>query len=221
MATGDQNDFLNRLLAVVPPWYGDPTTDPILMGLLTGYAELGSVIYQQYAYSKLQTRIKTATDIFNDLISADFFGVNLPRGLGEADPQFKQRILNNMFGPVPTRQGMYNVIYNLTGRVPRIIEPWRPLDCGAYSTACAGYGVAGAWGSTLVPYQAFIDVYRANVSTVPGVTGYTDPIGGYGVGYIAYCNVEQMNDQVIDAQILTTINATKVYGTVVWVRLNN
>lgn len=221
MATGDKQDFLNRLIAIMPPWYGDPTTDPILSGLLTGYAELGAIIYSQYAYSANQTRIKTASDIFLDLISADFFGVQLPRGNGEADIQYRQRLLNNLLSIKGTRQGMYNAILNLTGRIPKIIEPWRPADCGAYNTAYCGYGVAGAWGSTQVPYQAFIDVYRANISTVPGVTGYTDPAGGYGVGYIAYTSTEQMNDQVVDSQIFTTINNTKCFGTIVWVRLNN
>lgn len=221
MATGDKDDFLNRLQVVLPPWFGDTTIDPIIKGVLEGYAELGSIIYSQYAYSQDQTRIRTATDMFLDLISQDYFGVMLPRGTGEADPQYLQRILNNLLSEKATRRGMRNVIYNITGREPRIIEPRRPYDCGAYSVACAGYGVAGAWGSNEIPFNGFIDVYRANTSTVPGVTGYTDSIGGYGVGYCAYASLDEMSNQVLDASIYAAINDTKVEGTQVWVRLNN
>jgi hypothetical protein len=221
MAIGDRDDILNRLLAVIPPWFGDSNTREIILGLLTGYAELGSEIYNQYLYAKDQTRIRTATDMFLDLFSQDYFGVMLPRGDGESDTQYRQRILDNLLREKATRRGMNNAIINITGRTPRIIEPRRPYDCGGYSTACAGYSVGGAYGSVLTPYQAFIDVYRPNLSTVPGVTGYNDTVGGYGHGYIAYSGLDQLNNQVFDNAILQTINDTKVYGTKVWVRLNN
>src|SRR5690348_15497588 len=109
MATGDENDVLNRIDTLLPPWYGNQET-PVTDGILAAFAKAGSIIYGQYAYSVLQTRIKTATDVFLDLISTDFFGTSLPRLPNESDAQFRNRILINLIRIRGTRYAVTKVL---------------------------------------------------------------------------------------------------------------
>src|SRR3984957_19084211 len=96
MATGDQNDMLARIKALLPNgWFRGLT--PVLDALLSGYAWSLSFIYQLIQYAQLQTRIATATDGFLDLISFDFFGGSLPRKSQEYDAPFRSRILAQLF----------------------------------------------------------------------------------------------------------------------------
>jgi hypothetical protein len=75
--TGDQTDILGRIKALLPfRWF--PDTTPVLDALLSGIAWSLALIYSLIQYAKNQTRIATASDGFLDLISYDFFGINLP-----------------------------------------------------------------------------------------------------------------------------------------------
>lgn len=222
MATGDQNDILNRLLAVMPPWFGDPSSDPILNGVLIGYAQLGGAKYSDYLYTLLQTRINTATDTFLDLIAFDFFGVNLARGNGETDMSFRNRILGNLFPEYATRPGMSHTLQVLTGRTPNLFEPRRPADCGGLSTGGVGWGVAGGWGNLEIPYNGLVNAFRPLGTGTPGVDGYNNGAGGYSTtSYFAYTNISQVTQQVTDAQIYAAADAAKVAGTEVWVRISS
>ena len=79
--TGDQQDMLARLRAVLPTrWF--PDSAPVLDGLLSGLASGWSWVYQQLQYVKAQTRIATATDIWLDIIADDYFGSSLARRTG-------------------------------------------------------------------------------------------------------------------------------------------
>src|SRR5580698_3442021 len=155
MATGDANDMLGRIKSLLPArWFPDST--PVLDALLSGAAWALSLIYGLIQYAQLQTRIATATDGFLDLISFDFFGTNLPRRAQEADTPFRARILATLLREKVTRNGMIAALVNLTGRTPFIFEPARPADTGAYSVSTSGYGVAGGYGSLMLPAQFFI-----------------------------------------------------------------
>ena len=80
--TGDQQDMLARLRAVLPTrWF--PDSAPVLDGLLSGLASGWSWAYQQLQYVKAQTRIATATDVWLDIIAHDFFGNRLVRRTGQ------------------------------------------------------------------------------------------------------------------------------------------
>ncbi|MGZ5029017.1 MAG: phage head spike fiber domain-containing protein [Methylobacter sp.] len=133
--TGDQSDISKRIKALIPPWLGDVT--PYLDSLIQGMAYTGSFVYSLIAYAKLQTRIKTATDGWLDMISADFFGSALPRQANQSDTSFRNRIIINLFRERATRAGIVKVLQDLTGRTPVIFEPLRPLDTGAYGAAVA------------------------------------------------------------------------------------
>jgi hypothetical protein len=225
MAKGDENDFIARLTALLPPWFGNNGA-PIFEGILAGYAKLGQIVYTQYAYAKLQTRIKTATGDFLDLISADFFGSSLPRNINENDASFLARILANLLSEKATRNGMQKALFNLTGRQPRLFEPRRPADMGGYSGAGSpyggvGYGVAGGWGNPLCPLQALIDAYLPLGTGIPGVDGYNSGAGGWSTpSYFAYISLTQTTNPVTDQNIYDKVNAVKVYGTRCWVRIS-
>ena len=94
MATGDQSDILRRLKSTLPRWFGDSTT--ILDALLQGLAWAASFVYSLWAYAKLQTRIKTATDGWLDMIAADFFGSSLLRTANQSDASFRALIIINL-----------------------------------------------------------------------------------------------------------------------------
>src|SRR5947207_74321 len=131
MAVGDQQNMLQRLKALIPAtWFGD--TSPLLDALLNGLAKAASFSYSLILYATLQTRIKTATDGWLDMISADFFGSSLPRKANQSDASFRNRIVINLFRERATRNAVVKVLTDLTGRAPIIIEPQRPADTGAY-----------------------------------------------------------------------------------------
>lgn len=136
MSTGDTADIFSRLKRLLPVgWFGD--NNPVLDAVLWGCATAQAWAYTLYLYAKDQTRIKTATDGWLDLISLDFFGNGLIRYANQADASFRNRILINIFRERTTRPAMEKILFDLTGRAPIIIEPARPADVGAYGAAVA------------------------------------------------------------------------------------
>jgi hypothetical protein len=218
MATGDTTDIKSRLLAVLPPWFGDG--NPILNAVLTMAAQVLAVAYGLYTYAKDQTRIRTATGIWLDIIAVDFFGALLPRGDNEADDDYRQRILANLFRPRATRAAISDVITAVTGQSPIIIEPFSPADCGAYGVGYAGYGSAGAYGSVSLPAQAFVIASRPTQAGISNVAGYGFPQAGYGVGSQSeYATLSMMGAGVADADIYAAIANTKAAGVTIWAQI--
>ena len=233
MATGDQGDILSRLRAYLPSrWFGS-TSDPVplLVAILNGFAFVLSEVYSLYAYAKRQTRIATATGGWLDIISADFFGSALPRNPGESDDSFRARIKSALIQKKVSRQGIAEVIYALTGNYPTIVEPWRPLDTGAYVSGANpfavgvspnyGYNQAGAWGSIICNAQAFITISApANTGGFANVGGYDDSVGGYAVGSeLSYMSLSSWQGGVNTAAIAAAIAAAKAEGTIMWFRV--
>lgn len=135
MATGDQNDITARILATLPPWFS--TTTGTIGALIQGGAASLALVYELLTYAAQQTRIKTATGGWLDMISADFFGGGLLRVSGQPDSSFRARILIAMFRERGTRLALSKMLVDLTGRTPKIFEPARPMDAGAYGAAPA------------------------------------------------------------------------------------
>lgn len=225
MATGDQNDILQRLKGTLPRWFGDST--PILDALLQGLASAGAFVYSLWAYAKLQTRIKTATDGWLDMIAADFFGSSLLRAANQSDASFRARIIINLIRERATRAGLVKVLQDLTGRTPIIFEPQRPADTGAYSAPNSGYGIAGGYGSLLLPCQAFVTAFRPTGSGIPNVAGYGGSAGnpgpgGYGVAsQLEYASMAMIQGAVTDADIYAAVDSVKPAGTTLWTRINS
>lgn len=169
MSVGDNTDMFGRLKNLLPAgWFGD--NNPIRDALLWGYANALAWGYTLYLYAKAQTRIKSATDGWLDLIGLDFFGKNLIRYSNQSDASYKNRILINIFRERTTRHAMEQVLYDLTGRWPIIIEPARPADVGSYGAAVAVSRASTATYFDLNGRLATADVNVARYDTDP-VTG--------------------------------------------------
>jgi hypothetical protein len=223
MATGDKNDFLNRLQSYLPRgWFGDLTQTPVLNGLLSGLASVFASMYALLMYFRLQARIATATDGWLDIISADFLGSTLPRRTNESDTSFRNRIVVNIFRQRTTRAAVIRVLTDLTGRAPTIVEPQRPSDTGAYRIPTSGYGVAGAYGSLLLAYQAFVTAYRPIGTGIPYVAGYGSSPSGYSVASRGeYADLSMVQTAVSDADIYAAIASVLPVATIAWSRISN
>ncbi len=223
MATGDPTDTANRLWALVPPWFGDRANSPIVSGILAGFASGLSWAYGLIQVVKQQTRIATACGPFLDIIAYDFLGLTLVRAPNQSDTSFRARILAQIIRPRATRASLVQVLATLTGRVPVIFEPTRPVDTGAYGVAAAsGYGVAGGYGSLLLPGQAFVTAYRPVGAGIPTVAGYGVSTGAYGTASRSqYGSLAMIQATVVDADIYAAIDSVKPAGVTVWTKLSN
>lgn len=187
MATGDQDDFISRLLRLLPSgWF--PSDAPRLKAVLQGAAASLSAAFAMFSFVKVQTRIQTASGSFLDLISEGYFGGNLPRLQYESDSAYAGRIEYNLIAPRGTHDGMMQMLHQLTGNTAVIFQPNLAGDClclasrsapnvagaGAQIDSIAGSGYqppwasfgsstatgrpSSAWGTLLMPCQVFIIV---------------------------------------------------------------
>jgi hypothetical protein len=222
MATvGSQADFVTRLRSLLPNgWFADDA--PVLNAVLNGAAYCLALLYGLIAYAKLQTRIATATDGFLDLVSFDYFGALLMRRTGETDASLRIRIFRNLLREKATRHGIIKLLTDLTGQTPVVFEPWRPLDCGAYGKNICGYGVAGGYGSVVLPYQAFITCYDPIGQGVPFIAGYGNPEGAFNTGsQTEYASPSLISGLVTDADLYAAVADAKVEGTIAWMQITN
>jgi hypothetical protein len=218
--TGDQSDIFSRLKAMLPRWFGDDT--PVLDTVVNGLAAMLANVYSLYAYAKQQTRLLTMSDAWLDLFAGDFLGDKLHRKANESDAQYRARIQINMFRERGTRAGVIKVLQDVTGRTPIVFEPQRPADTGAYSAPNSGYGMAGGYGSLMLPVQAFVTAYRPAQSGIPNIAGYGISTAGYGIASQAdYASINQAIGAVADADIFAAVDSVKPSGTTLWVRLSN
>lgn len=219
MATGDQKDIFNRLKALLPPTWFDANS-PFLDGVLTACAQALAWCYSLYVYAKIQTRISTATDGWLDLAAYDFFGTNVQRSAGQSDDLFRNQMKISLFRERGTRQAIIDILEDMTGKTPYIFEPQRPMDTGSYGGPMIGYGVAGGYGSLMLPYQAFVTAYRPSGSGIPYIAGYSSTPSGYSVASRGeYASQSMITGSITDVQVYEAIAAVKMEGTLVWVRL--
>lgn len=216
-AIGSQADIFNRLRALIPRgWF---QTSPNFDATLQGPAWALSSVYAEITYAALQTRIKTATDGFLDLISYDFLGTTLPRNAGESDASFRARILANLFVKGPTRADMITVLTLLTGIAPTVFEPSNTTDSGGWDGGFyfdAGVPAGGGWGDPL-PYQSMVTAYRPANQFID--LGEWDAYR-FSFDTNAYWSDEQPNS-IADAAIIAAVEATRALGTIVWLRVSD
>ncbi|HET6183222.1 MAG TPA: hypothetical protein VFA03_06460 [Acetobacteraceae bacterium] len=160
-----------------------------------------------------------------DLFAYDFFGTAFVRE-GRTDAQWRQVIGRELLRPRATRAALQSALTDLTGRAPRIFEPAQPGDTGAYAARggrpfALAYGAAGGWGSLRYPYQAFVVAFRPAESGIPGVSGWGQGAGGYGVGAIEYASLDMSAGQVTDGQIMAEITKNIPIACTAWTRLSN
>lgn len=175
MATGDNDDIFSRLMGYLPRWFGD--SPPVVTALMRGAATGFAFIYLLIGYAILQTRIKSATGGWLDMIAADFFGSDLIRRTNESDPSFLNRIIVNMFRERGTRAAVVKVLTDLTGRAPLIVEPKRPSDTGGYggTDAITIIGTPQIFRSDWQGLQQLYSTPRTN--NVPSINNFAAYLG--------------------------------------------
>lgn len=234
MATGDQQDFANRLRGLLPgSWFGTGLTvvgnqeasaqTPVLDTLMAGMAYPLAWDYVLFNYVLLQSRIKTATGVWLDRISYDFCGTRLPRLIDENDDAYRTRIIAEILRPRQTRAGISKALVDLTGQTPKIVELWNPGDTGAYGTAgCQGYGHAGMYGSLQYRNQVFITAYRPSGEGIPNIGGYGNPQSGYGTsGQGEYADLSDVIGAVKDRDIYASVAGIVAGGITGWTAIQS
>jgi len=214
MATGDVQNFIDRLKIVLPPWFGESI--PLLNAFLTGFATMDAFIYSIMTYIELQMRLQTATDDNLDIIACDYFGNLLFRAPTMTDAAFMNYIQATLLEEMATRKGMIHAITVLTEIPPIIWEPWDAGGNAAYNIPVWGYNTGGSYGSN-IPYNFWINVFViGNIMNNYGVFDF--PTWGYNQsGPIingAYGNSSLYNYTLTYDEILALINRIKVGGTV-------
>lgn len=117
----DQTGFTQRFMRCIPrAWFSDAAL--VLGGntyaLLNAVATAPTSIKAAMDYHKLQTRIATATDQNLEAIAQDFLGLGYPRYslyngkdlVPETDPQYSQRIRNNIVAPQNTLAAIQSAV---------------------------------------------------------------------------------------------------------------
>jgi hypothetical protein len=222
MATGDRNDIAARLAQLIPPGWFQVGAASVKDAMLQGIAATHAFGYALLAYVRLQTRITTATDGFLDMIAGDFFGSGVARALSQTDASLRSQIITNIFRERGTRAGLVAILRQLTGRTPDIFEPMRPYDTGSYGGPLIGYGVAGGYGSMMLPLQTFVTAYRPPATGIPNVAGYGASTAGYGVGSQAeWASASMVVSAATDADINAAIDSVRPATYLIWSRIRS
>lgn len=226
--TGDQNDIVSRLLAVLPKrWF--PDSSPNLIAILSCIAVPWAWLYDLIVYVIAQTRLKTASDGWLDLIALDYFGRALKRRLGEKDASYRARIQAALLQKAATRSAVSAGLEALTGLKPQIFEPLNCMDTGGYAvfenssgnpSQGMAYGQVGGWGNLNLPLQVFITATRAPLPGIDSVAGYGSPIGGYGSGAITYVDLALLPGYVSDEDVQATLCNLLPVNVTAWLRIN-
>jgi hypothetical protein len=162
--------LLDRIKRLIPPgWFATDSKAPVRNALLGGLSDGIAWITDRQAYVRRQTRIKTATGFWLDLIAWDFFHSRLMRRKGEADESFRARVLAELFRPRNTRAAIVKAVTDLTGIEPDIVELWNTGDCGAYENGHFAYTDDGFGTGDLSGYDSPASAYDV------GTFGYVDP----------------------------------------------
>lgn len=206
------DDMRLRLRRMLPArWWADES--PVLDRVLLGLGSAMSAIHELIAYAREQTRLATATAPWLDVAAQDFLGGRLRRRQQEPDDAFRGRLLAAMQRPRATRDALRRAVLRVCGSEPRIFEPSRPEDTGAWNSGSAGYGAAGGWGSLGLPAQVFVVAER------PRGTGCA-LLAGYGAaGAVGYAGLAQIGAQVPDAEIFAAVADAMPSGAIAWTRL--
>lgn len=229
MAIGDEAFFKKLVLENLPRGWFDQGGE-VINALANAVGEPAAFGFDQIGYVAKQTRLATATDGFLDLAAEDYFGRGgMKRRKSEADDDYRARLQEELLRPLGTREALVDVIDDLTGHEPTILEPAHQPDCGAWGGASGpylmGYGVAGHYGSYGVPFQFFMTVQRPDGQGIPDIAPYyangSGSPGGYGVGAMAYGSSEDIVGIVTDAEIYETIARTIPAGVTAWVNIKS
>ena len=226
--TGDLADITSRLRVVLPKrWFAEQS--PNLSAVLQSIATPWVWLYGMISYVIRQTRLNTATDIWLDLISFDFFGSGLGRKPNESDSNYRMRIQAALLRGSVTRSAVSSGLEALVGTQPSIFEPTNCMDTGSYGGLAPGslvcgtgmaYGMAGGWGSLQLPLQFFVVTTRPPTSGISMLAGYGTTNGGYGAGAICYVDLALLPGNVTDEDIQSTLCSLLPVNVTAWLRIS-
>jgi hypothetical protein len=226
MATGDANDMAARIRATLPGrWFpitgaGETSATPILDGVLAAPAAVWAILYALLQYVITQSRIATATGVWLDIISLDFFGSFLPRRMSEADNIFRTRIQRELFRQKGTRAAVIQTLTDLGCPSIKVFEPAYVYDTGAWDTNTLGWDVAGDWGETDLPYQFFVTVAPPiPISESAGADGWDGSLGGWDVGALEWTDPSQFGGLITNANIYAAIADVVPAGYIAWTQI--
>jgi hypothetical protein len=224
--TGDLGDFISRLRAVLPKrWFAEQS--PNLTAVLASIATPWVWFYNLILYVTAQGRLTTATDGWLDMIAVDYFGYAVNRKANEADSSYRSRIRAALLREAATRPAVSAGLMTLIGTQPIIFEPANCMDTGSYGGAgipCMqgtgmAYGLAGGWGSLLLPLQCFVTATRPATPGIGMLAGYGTSNGGYGAGTIGYVDLSLLPGHVSDADIQAALRGLLPVNAVAWLRI--
>jgi len=219
-----EEDIFLRIKTTLPGrWFAEysPVLDSLLKPISAGWIGL----FKLLDYTKLQTRIGTACDVWLDLIALDYFKHYLRRRLRETDESLRTRILYELGRDRCTRAAVQDLLRDLTGKPPLIFEPANPLDTGCYGSLVSvgvgtvGYGISGGWGSLKLPFQAFIRAFRPAILGVTVINGWGGSAGGFGCGNSAYISAEMDASLANEDEIYENVSRTAPAGTIIWMSI--
>jgi hypothetical protein len=222
--TYSQLDILQRIKAILPVrWFGQntPVLDSVLSSLAAGWASLFDLVN----YTKSQTRISTAFDVWLDIVATDYFGDRIRRRSGESDASFRPRILAELLRDRCTRVAIYTLLKDLTGRAPAIFEPTNPGDTGCYGSLATGniggigYCTSGGWGNLNLPFQLFVRAFRPIAMGVAMTNGWGGNLGAYGAGASTYIGLGMDSTQPGDLEVYQNVGRTTAIGTIAWISI--
>lgn len=222
LETGTPADMRARIEATLPAgWFPYVSSftglslAPILDGALTGAATALSFAYYLFQYARRQTRLASMDGGWLDLASYDLFNYGLLRQSNEADNPFRLRIIKEFLRVRNTRIGITNIVTDVTGRAPVLVEPWNPTDCGVYdepNTISAGsplaYDAAGAWGED--PFTVY--TYGPDTGA-----GYGEQPMTHQSFVTAYRPID--GRMYSDAMLIAAVERVRAAGTIIWMKI--
>ena len=216
----DSNYFLGLLRRLLPrSWF--PDDSPTLVGILSGFASTWSKLWELLEFTRQQSRLATATGRFLTLAAFDFLGRRISRRPGEGDESFRRRVVAEILRLKATRPALRQALIGLTGHAPRIFEPANTGDTGGYGIRIGRAYGRGRYGSTRLPYQAFVEVYRPTrlQGSARGLSGWRGTASGYRAGRFAYATPAGLSASSSDAEIYALVASITPAATITWVRI--
>lgn len=176
--------FAARLAALFPNGWAAPEAAQTgnLSGVLNAGGGVLAQVLQALNYGRASILLGTATAPELDLASQDFLGASLPRPAGMSDADFAALIQAHLFPRGATRPAIAAALLTLTGKQPRMLEPWAPADTGAWGSASGSYwghdsaANPGRWGAPQMRATGFID--SAPPLAKPALNGNPVPAWG-------------------------------------------
>ena len=140
--TGDVDDMTARLRLLLPPWFPNQGSAPVVDAVITGIATLLAGVYALITFVYAQSRISSAVGVFLDLAAWDYFADRLLRNAGELDDSFRARVKEELIRPRLTRAAIRTALEEITSNPVRIIEPARLSDVGVWKMRGSGTPVS-------------------------------------------------------------------------------